>query len=968
VAGYGCSEHYPDQVLPTEAGTTAPPPTTDAGNGLEATPPAEIAPVNRLDSASSIIVYDSPRSGVWVANADVGTVTFVDLSAADAGAPASDAGDAAVTALSPVSGGPGTVEIAIGSGGATVSSVALSPDGAWVAAVDRKGAQVALIDATTRTVRRTLPLGTRPRAAVWDAWNPRYLYISQEDDDAVTVVDRTAGAVVATVPAGEKPSGLAVSRLRHQLTVLHRGDGALLTIDLSGVAASSFPATVPADSGPATLDAGTQELDLALEPVNDDPTQPQGAPFGVESLAWLPDGITAWIPHELLTLRQPFQFQETLFPTVSVVDLSQQAEVVTDPNDPNSVVAGRKLLFGAIDLLDAMGNTEIMSQPCAAVMNPRGSAGYVLACASEDLLTFDTFAGDAVDILRGLPGDHPAGIAVDPTGARGYVYADQSHTVTVLDLAGGNPLAHVSVVGAPIATVTSDPVAPALRQGETLFFRANSAKGTLAETGNNWLSCGGCHLDGFESGNRAFFQLLVPPDAGANAQIGHEGLADGFASSSTPDAGFDPHDILVALSDQGGLAPDRTGADRTGAVDPAQPTPDAIALAQSLAQVVARDLPHGSSWLVNDGAPPNTTNDVTFCGNCHPSEYQAWSKSAHAHAAADPMVRFCSNLEGQTNGPATQRHCAGCHDPVSLRTGDATLQSGRSVTCLGCHENVRTIRAGGNADLEAVTYDWTQDHRVRAAADLTLLRKPQFCGGCHEQFTPGTAVSTITTYEEWQGSAFGNPASPVACVDCHMPSTGTGTPTVFDHGFVGGNVYLATAFADADFVAETTAKLQSAMSVSATRSGASVAVTVQNHGAGHAFPTGVTDIREPWVELDAVDATGTVLARYGGPDASGLLPPTAARFGIDIADASGDVLLLHQLSATTRIPFDRRIPAGGSVTVTLAAPDSLPAGATGLVATLYYHNVRTTFYRAASGDPTGSAPAVTVASAPVPAN
>jgi nitrate/TMAO reductase-like tetraheme cytochrome c subunit len=389
-----------------------------------------------------------------------------------------------------------------------------------------------------------------------------------------------------------------------------------------------------------------------------------------------------------------------------------------------------------------------------------------------------------------------------------------------------------------------------------------------------------------------------------------------------------------------------------------------------------------SSWLVNEGATPTAAqlaDDVTFCGNCHPNEYQGWKSSAHAHSAADPMVRFCSQLEGLSNGTASQRLCAGCHDPVSLRTGDATLSAGtsgaapgssamgagRSVTCLGCHENVRTIRAGGNADLQAVSYDWTQDHKARASADLVLLRKPQFCGGCHEQFTPGNAVSTITTYTEWQGSAFGSAATPLACVDCHMPTTTAGG---FDHGFVGGNVYLATTFsADADFIAQTTAKVQSAMSVSATRSGSTVSVTVTNKGAGHSFPTGVTDIREPWVELDAVDASGNVLARYGGPDSTGVLPATAARFGIDIADQDGNVLLLHQLSATTRIPFDRRVPAGGSVTVTLTAPDTLPSGAAGLRATLYYHNVRTTYYRAASGDTTGSAPEITVASAPVSA-
>ena len=935
VSAYGCDEHYPDPILPTEASTL--PGDASAGDGsvtaLETAPPALIPAANRLDASSSILVYDVARSGLWVANADVGTVSFVDLASS------------AVAA-----------EIAVGGAGSAISSVALSPDGVWVAAVDRRGAQVALIDAASRTVRRTLSLGTRPRAAVWDAWNPRYLYVSQEDDDAVTVVDRTAGVVLGTLPAGEKPSGLAVSRLRDELTVLHRGNGAIQIVDLTAVTASG------------TLEAGAGNgaaVNLAVEPENDDPTQPQGSPFGVESLAWLPDGVTAWVPHELITLRQPFQFQETLFPAVSVFDFSARAEVLTDPNDPNSVIAGRKLLFGAIDLLDAVGNTEVMSQPCAAAMNPQGHAGYVLACASEDLLVFDTAAGDAVDILRGLPGDHPAGIAVDPTGARGYVYADQSHTLTTLDLAGGNPLAHVTVIGAPLVTVASDPVDPALRAGETLFYRANSSKGTLASTGNNWMSCAGCHLDGFESGNRAFFQLLVPPDAGANAQIGHEGLADGFASSSTPDAGFNPHDILVALTDQGGLAPDRTGADRTGAIEPAQPTTDAITLAQSLARVVARDLPHGSSWLVNDGATPSATqlaNDTTFCGNCHPSEYNAWKSSAHAHSALDSMVRFCSGLEAQTNGAATQRLCAGCHDPVSLRSGDATLASGRSVTCLGCHENVRTIRAGGNADLEAVSYDWTQDHRVRAAADLELLKKPQFCAGCHQQFTPGTAVSTITTYSEWQGSAFAAGTSPLACVDCHMPSTTNG----FDHGFVGGNVYLATAFADADFVARTTAKLQSAMSLSATRSGTSVAVTVTNKGAGHSFPTGVTDIREPWVELDAIDATGAILARYGGVDANGLLPSSAARFGIDIAAADGGILELHQLSETTAIPFDRRVPAGGSVTVTLTAPDALPTGAAALQATLYYHNVRTSYYRAATGDDAGAAPLVTVASTVVP--
>ena len=68
-----------------------------------------------------------------------------------------------------------------------------------------------------------------------------------------------------------------------------------------------------------------------------------------------------------------------------------------------------------------------------------------------------------------------------------------------------------------------------------------------------------------------------------------------------------------------------------------------------------------------------------------------------------------------------------------------------------------------------------------------------------------------------------------------------------------------------------------------------------NTGAGHAFPTGVTDIREPWVEVQALDASQNVLATYGGPDATGLVP-LAARAARDGHRRRGRG---HPLSATS---------------------------------------------------------------------
>src|SRR5262249_41310818 len=146
----------------------------------------------------------------------------------------------------------------------------------------------------------------------------------------------------------------------------------------------------------------------------------------------------------------------------------------------------------------------------------------------------------------------------------------------------------------------------------------------------------------------------------------------------------------------------------------------------------------------------------------------------------------------------------------------------------------------------------------------------------------------------------------------------------------GGNVYLTTRFPDSDaeraaamLKAEKT-NLASALKLDATRAGGAVVVKVKNTGVGHSFPTGVTDIREPWVEVQAIDANGQVVARFGGPDAANLIPESAARLGMDIAKSDGTVLFLHELSETTRIPFDRRVPANGELELLLAVPSTLP--------------------------------------------
>ena len=897
--------------------------TSDATSGVDAAiplPPLEtsdppiIAQDKRLDSSSSPVIFDRERGNVWTANGDVGSISYVDITA-----------------------GKLIAEVPVGT---NITSVALSPDAKWIAAVDRGAAQVVLIDAESRIVVRAIPVGNHPRAAVWDSANPRWLYVSVEDDNAVALIDRVAGSTLLEIPVGRLPAGLAVSATRREVYVSHRIDAKVSIISL---ATRALDTDVP----------------VAVEPSNTDPTVPQGAPFAFDSMAWQADGNVAWLPGELMAQTQPIQFQRTLFPTVSLLDLNARQELVTDPNDPLGVIAGRKNLFAAINIIDPTGNPAVISQPCAAAMHPNGLVGYVVACASEDLLVFDLNAGIAVDLLRNLPGDHPMGITLDDTGQRAWILSDQSKTLQMADLANGNLTEHVTLVGAPVPLVGADTVDATTRAGQTLWFRANSSKGTFPSTGNNWMSCGGCHLDGLVSTNKFFFETRIPADPTKDAQIGHVGLKDHFSTAPTPnDPNFNAHDIAVALLDQGGLAPDRTGASRDNQVDPNAPPAAVIEMAKQLGTAISRDLPIGPSWLLPPGDKPNTAYDTSWCGNCHQAQYTAWQKSAHAHAGEDPMVTYGIKVEQDLQGPQYSRLCAGCHQPVQARLGDTLFSTKNGITCLGCHDNTRLIGAGGNADSETHSHDWTTDHKAWGLASLETLRKPEFCGTCHQQFVPATAVPIIGTLTEYQHSPLAGPSS--RCIDCHMAQDANG---VADHSAPGGNVYMGTLFGDATLVAAQKAHLQSAISlVSATRSGTSVAVTLKNKGAGHSFPTGVTDIREPWIEVQAVDAQNNVIARYGGPDpATNLIPASAARLGVDIAEADGTELFQHQFSETTRIPYQFIVAAQASANASIPVPSALPTGADHFDAVLFYRNVRTQYYQAATGVVKSASPDVEVA-------
>ena len=803
-----------------------------------------------------------------------------------------------------------------------------------------------MLDAGSLAVLWTEPLDGHPRAAIFDPARPRWIYVAVEDANGIAILDRATHSMAGTIPIGRLPSGLAAPAKRDELVVTRRIDGIVHVVD-------------------RTTRKELARVTLADSPANADPKVAQGKPFAFESVAWTPDGSVAWIPHQTYNGAVPLQFQSIVFPAVSVVDFGTRTERTNDGAGKKKF-PGRKELFKAINVIGGTGDARIVSGPCAAAIHQNGQLAYVLACQSDDLLVFDVDTGAAKEILK-IPGDHATAITLDEAGSRAFVLSDQSKTLTVVDLAGGSPIGHPAIVGDPIPLLDSDPLASPMRSALTLFHRADHGKtfadddGTnLALSGQSWMACASCHLDGLTTTNAFLFEASPrkQPGAAKDALIGHRNLRDFFASASKPDDGaFDPHDVIAAMLEMGGLAPDTTGKERAGEADPARPSKAVTEAARSLARVVARDMPLAPSWLLQSKAdvgvdPKHSTElQAAYCGDCHREQFEAWQRSAHAHAAEDPFVAFSADIERKRGGEQSIRLCEGCHDPNGVRLGTASLTKGQGVTCTSCHDVHGVIEAGGNADLRSKPRDWSVDHKAAATAQLTLLRSAQFCAGCHQSFVPANGLVFIDTLNEWKLSPFGphDGKAGKACTTCHMPKLESGA---HDHSVVGGNIALAARFPTPGWREKIEENLRTAAALDLVRAGDRVDVTVKAIGVGHLLPTGVADLRELWIELVAMDATGAELARLGAPSpVTGLIEEGGARLGLDLAGPDGGLLRLHELGLATAIPFDRRPSANQPVTLSMDARSLLTTpGVAKLAAELHYRNVRPPFYRAALGD------------------
>ncbi|MBW1719720.1 MAG: hypothetical protein JRJ43_09185 [Deltaproteobacteria bacterium] len=263
----------------------------------------------------------------------------------------------------------------------------------------------------------------------------------------------------------------------------------------------------------------------------------------------------------------------------------------------------------------------------------------------------------------------------------------------------------------------------------------------------------------------------------------------------------------------------------------------------------------------------------TKCGMCHKEIYQEWQQSLMSQSfthewdqveyfkLALPHALKLEKVSGVKGG------CIACHGPLAFLSGDippkpveAGTRVNEGVSCEICHNITGTteevpfnfsfiiepdkVKQGPRADAKS-SY-----HGVKYS-EFTI--SPELCATCHDEQSPyGAWVKE--TYREWKAGPYAK--KDTRCQDCHMyhapgksASGGKKRADIAHHSFHGP--HFPSKLAGAVDLALYTKKTQ-------ISSGSTLKLRTElfNGKVGHYIPSGSTEERMLWLEVQAVDAGG----------------------------------------------------------------------------------------------------------------
>ena len=415
-------------------------------------------------------------------------------------------------------------------------SIALTPDGARLLAVNSPDARLSVFDATQATpvLLAEIAVGLEP-VAVRARTNDE-VWVVNEVSDSVSIISLSQAAVIDTILVGDEPSDVVFAQGKAFITCARQNSirvlnavtrASLGTIALNGLYPTSL--AVSADGSKIYTvflhsGNGTTVLKRSLAPAPPTPTNP-ALPAAPQTGLIVPtsdsrinytvlDNDVAVIDATSHSVSYFDDLGTSLFdvvprpgtdelwvPNTEALNLTRFEPALRGhfiDNRLSKLVLGS----GAVTVLDLNAGLDYntlpnvtaqetaLSQPTGIVFSSDGSVAWTAAFGSDRVAKLDAVTGAVLARVdsrtSGSEVRGPRALVWDEAGARLFVLNKLSNTLSVIDSAA-------AVVSTELAIGTYDPTPAVIKEGRGYLFDARLS-------GNGTASCASCHLDADRDG------------------------------------------------------------------------------------------------------------------------------------------------------------------------------------------------------------------------------------------------------------------------------------------------------------------------------------------------------------------------------------------------------------------------------------------------------------------------------------
>ncbi|MGI9191242.1 MAG: beta-propeller fold lactonase family protein, partial [Chitinophagaceae bacterium] len=305
-----------------------------------------------------------------------------------------------------------------GADGSLIFSATGGNTGPYAYIVNRTSNNVSVLNTNNNSVIATIPVGTYP-SGIAVSPNGQHAYVTNDQSNSVSVINTTSNTVVATIPTGTQPIGVVVSPNSSKIYVANYAVGTISVIDALTNTVSN------------TINVGGNPYGLTI---NSDGSRVYVANFGSNNVQVLNTNTMS----VLNTITYPANskpYAVLLNPSgTKLYSANFQSNSVSEINTSNNTISSTV----------PVGNT-----PVALTIHSNGNSLYVSNRASNNVSVINTQTFTVTNTIA--VGSTPRAIDISPSDSFVYVTNSASNNVSVINTTTNAVVNTIGGFNAPIS-------------------------------------------------------------------------------------------------------------------------------------------------------------------------------------------------------------------------------------------------------------------------------------------------------------------------------------------------------------------------------------------------------------------------------------------------------------------------------------------------------------------------------------